>query len=163
MTDDWTRMEVDGLEVFERKLEELTNELAGKAVFGALNVALTPVVKEAKQLARVAPEPHTMVKKGGSKVVVQPGLLSSAIRKRRLPKSEHKGEFAQGAVMGVYVGKGTKQKEYPYYWHFIEHGTSSMAATPYLRPAFDHNVELMISRFSEKLSENIDKYTEQSS
>lgn len=156
--DDWVSMEVLGLDEMNAKLEEMTNELAGKALFGALNYALTPVVKESKQLALVAPEPHTMTKKGGRKVVVQPGLLASAIRKRRLPKSEHTGEFSQGAVMGVYVGRGTKQKEYPNYWHFVEYGTSKMPAAPFIRPAFDHNIELMIERFSEKLSANIEKY-----
>lgn len=160
MADDWTRMEVHGLEELERKLGELDNAMAGKALFSALNYALTPVVKEAKLHAAKANEPHIMTKKGGGKVEVQPGLLASAIRKRRLPKSEHTGEFAQGAVMGVYIGKGTKQKEYPNYWHFVEYGTVNMPATPFIRPGFDNNVELMISRFSEKINENIDKYGE---
>lgn len=159
MSDDWGSIEINGLDELDAKLAELDNELSGKALFSALNVALTPVVKEAKQRALVAPEPHTMTKKGGQKVLVQPGLLSSAIRKKRLPKSEHTGEFAQGAVMGVYVGKGTKQKEFPNYWHIPEYGSVKQPATPYLRPAFDHNVDLMIERFSDKLAKNIDKYT----
>lgn len=162
MSDDFGSIEIEGLAELDAKLEGLSNELAGKALFSALNVALTPVVKEAKQRAATAPEPHTMTVKGGRKVEVQPGLLKSAIRKRRLPKSEHTGEFVQGAVMGVYVGKGTKQKEYPNYWHFVEYGTAKMPAVPFLRPAFDNNVDLMIKRFSDKLSKNIDKYTESS-
>lgn len=146
---------VQGLAELERKLEGLTNELAGKALYSALNVALTPVVKEAKQGALVAREPHRM----GS-ITVQPGLLASAIRKKRVPKREMIGELAQGAAMGVYIGKGTSQKIYPRYWHFIENGTSKMAATPFLRPAFDNNINVMIAKFSEKLAKNIDKYTE---
>lgn len=146
---------VQGLAELERKLEGLTNELAGKALYSALNVALTPVVKEAKQRALVASEPHRM---GG--ITVQPGLLASAIRKKRVPKREMVGELAQGAATGVYIGKGTSQKIYPRYWHFIENGTSKMAATPFLRPAFDNNINVMIAKFSEKLAKNIDKYTE---
>ena len=95
MTEDFFDMEVQGLDELDAKLAGLTNDLAGKAVFSALGYALAPTVKEAKQRTLVAPEPHIMTKKGGSKVEVQPGLLASAIRKRRLPKREHTGEFAQ--------------------------------------------------------------------
>ena len=153
-------MEVQGLAEMERKLGELNKKMVGKALFGSLGYALTPVVKEAKKRAAKADEPHQMVYPSGKAVDVDPGLLKTAIRKRRLPKNEHVGEFANGAVMGVYVGKGTKQKVYPRYWFFVEYGTSTQPATPFIRPAFDNNVELMLSRFSEKLNENIDKYTE---
>ena len=44
----------------------------------------------------------------------------------------------------------------PNYWHFVEYGTPP---TPFLRPAFDKNVDLMVERFSDKLAKNIDKYT----
>lgn len=160
MSDDWATMEVQGLDELERKLGELDNKLAGKALYGALNYALTPVIKEQKQRAAKSNEPHEITYPNGKKVKIEPGLLSTASRKRRVPKSEMVGEFAQGAAMGTYIGKGTKQKVYPNYWWFIEHGTSTQPATPFIRPSFDNNVELMITRFSEKLNENIDKYGE---
>lgn len=159
MTDDWGSVEVLGLDELERKLGELDNKLAGKAIYGALGYALTPVVKDAKKFASKAKEPHTVVYSNGKKIEVKPGLLRTAIKKRRVPKSEMKGEFAQGAAMGMYIGTG-RNKVYPNYWHFIERGTSTQPATPFIRPAFDNNIDLMLSRFSEKLSENIDKYRE---
>lgn len=158
--DDIGSIEIQGLKELNDKLEGLGNELAGKALFSAAMYALTPMVKDAKAFAAKAKEPHAMViNTNKRKVEIQPGLLASAIKKRRLPKSEHKGEFAQGAVVGVYVGKGTKQKFYPQYWHFIERGTVNMPATPYLRPAFDQNTGEAVRRFAEKLSERIDHYT----
>lgn len=160
MSDDFGSMEVLGLDELDRKLAELDNKLAGKAIYGALNFALTPVIKEQKALAAKADEPHEIVYPNGKKILVQPGLLSTASRKRRVPKKEMVGEFSDGAAMGTYIGKGTKQKIYPNYWYFKEYGTSTQAATPFIRPSFDNNVELMISRFSSKLNENIDKYTE---
>ena len=160
MSDDWASIEVQGLEELERKLGDLDNKLAGKALYGALNFALTPVIKEQKQRAAKAEEPHEIIYPNGKKVKVEPGLLSTASRKRRVPKSEMVGELSQGAAMGTYIGKGTKQKVYPNYWHFIEHGTSKQPAVPFIRPSFDNNVELMIERFSTKLNENIDKYLE---
>ncbi|WP_333954204.1 HK97-gp10 family putative phage morphogenesis protein [Psychrobacter sp. S4(2024)] len=159
MSDDFTSVEVLGLDEMERKLGELDNKLAGKAIYGALGYALTPVVKDAKKFASKAKEPHTVVYSNGKKIEVKPGLLRTAIKKRRVPKSEMKGEFAQGAAMGMYIGTG-RNKVYPNYWHFIERGTSTQPATPFIRPAFDNNIDLMLSRFSEKLNENIDKYRE---
>lgn len=158
--DDVGSISIQGLDELDKKLADLGNDLAGKALFSAAMYALTPMVKDAKRLAAKAKEPHEMYYSNGSKVEVQPGLLKSAIRKRRLPKREHKGEFAQGAVVGVYVGKGTKQKIYPRYWHFIERGTVNQPATPFIRPAFDNNVNLAVTRVAEKLAERIDHYTE---
>ena len=159
--DDIGSITVQGLDELDKKLTELGNDLAGKALFSAAMYALTPMVKDAKALAAKAKEPHAMViNTNKRKVEIQPGLLASAIKKRRLPKSEHKGEFSQGAVVGIYVGKGTKQKFYPQYWHFIERGTVKQPATPFIRPAFDRNTSLTVTRFAEKLSERIDHYTE---
>lgn len=158
--DDIGSITVQGLDELDKKLAELGNDLAGKALFSAAMYALTPMVKDAKALAAKAKEPHEMYYPNGTKVEVQPGLLKTAIKKRRLPKSEHKGEFAQGAVVGIYIGKGTKQKVYPRYWHFIERGTANQPATPFIRPAFDGNISLTVARFAEKLSERIDHYTE---
>lgn len=157
--DDWGTVEVQGLSELEDKLAELDNKLAGKAIYNALGYALTPVVKDAKKFAAKAKEPHTVVYPNGKKIDVKPGLLRTAIKKRRVPKSEMKGEFAQGAAMGMYIGTG-RNKVYPNYWHFIERGTSTQPATPFIRPAFDNNIQLMIERFSQKLNENIDKYSE---
>ena len=67
MSDDWGSVEVQGLEELEAKLAELDNKLAGKAIYGALGYALTPVVKDAKKLASKANEPHTMVHPNGKK------------------------------------------------------------------------------------------------
>lgn len=158
--DDIGSITVQGLDELDKKLEELGNDLAGKALFSAAMYALTPMVKDAKAFAAKAKEPHEMYYPNGTKVEVQPGLLKTAIKKRRLPKSEHKGEFAQGAVVGIYIGKGTKQKVYPRYWHFIERGTVKQPATPFIRPAFDRNISLTVTRFAEKLSERINHYTE---
>ena len=158
-TDDVGSISVQGLAELDRKLESMSNAAAGKALFGAAMFALTPAVKEAKQRAAKAKEPHIMTMVNGATVNVQPGLLKSAIKKRRLPKSEHKGPYAQGAVVGVYIGKGRPQKVYPRYWHIIERGSVHQPATPFIRPAFDNNVNLMVTRFAEKLSDNIDKAT----
>jgi len=36
-------------------------------------------------------------------------------------------------------GGGKKSSQYPYYWRFLEFGTSKMPARPFMRPAFEGN------------------------
>jgi HK97 gp10 family phage protein len=93
--------------------------------------------------------------RAGNKVTVQPGLLKSSIRKRRLKKKEL-NELGVSAGTAIYIGKGTKQKLYPRYWVFVEYGTSKLAPVPYLRPAFDTKANEAIERFKTKLRQNIE-------
>ena len=150
-------IEIDGLDVLDKQIAKLDKGLKDKALSRALNAALTPMHKDAKFYAAVAPEPHTMVTSSGRRVLVQRGLLRSAIRKRKVPKSEMSELGGQGVAMGIYVGKGTKQKEYPNYWHFVEYGTSQMPAVPFLRPAFNKNTAVAVNAFAKRLADEIDK------
>lgn len=151
------KIEIQGLDRLDEVIATLDDKMKDKALSKALNHALNPIRKDAKFYASVAPEPHIMMVKGGRRVVVQRGLLRSAIRKRKVPKREM-GEFGgHGVAMGIYVGKGTKQKEYPNYWHFLEYGTSQMPAVPFLRPAFDKNVQKAVDIFAKTLKDELDK------
>lgn len=150
-------IDVVGLDVLDQAIAELDNKMKDKVLSKALNQALNPIRKDAKFYASVAPEPHTMITKSGRKVVVQRGLLRSAIRKRKVPKREMGELGGHGVAMGIYIGKGTKQKEYPNYWHFVEYGTSKMPAIPFLRPAFDKNVQIAVNAFAKTLKDEIDK------
>lgn len=150
------RIKIKGLKELEKKLANLDNAASGKALYSALNAAATPMVKTAKERAALAPEPHKMAYGKSGYVKVEPGLLKSAIRRRRLKRKEYTA-IKQGAAIGIYIGKGTKQKLYPRYWHFIEYGTRKMPATPFIRPAFDENKEKSVEIFAKKLKSNIDK------
>ena len=184
MSDDWGSVDIDGLSELDEKLELLTEKLIGKSLTGALNYATAPMLKEAKQLAPKSEEAYrrymsgaqgesTQVKtkrgkfrrgkskrakRGEGKFVMQkPGTLKRSIKRLKITKLK---EFTNnGVAVGIFV-QNSKADLPPYYWYFIEKGTSKMAASPFLRPAFDHNVEEAVNRFGEKLNENIDKYLE---
>lgn len=157
------KIEIKGLDELDEKLVLFDDKTKDKMLSRSLSVALTPMRRDAKAMAAVAPEPHTMTLRTGRKVEVMPGLLKSAIRKRKVPKREMGELGGHGVAMGIYVGKGTKQKEYPNYWHFIEYGTSQMPAVPFIRPAFNKNIEVAVNAFAKKLSEEIEKEIEQRS
>lgn len=165
-------LEIQGLAELEERLKDLAdNKLAEKMLYSALSAAATPMVKEAKQRAIVAEKSHLMRYGNAYKasgmlgtkakfnryVEVKPGLLKESIRRRKLKKGEMAKLGIEGVALSIYVGKGTKQKLYPRYWHFIEYGTSKMSATPFLRPAFEMIKEQSLQRFKEKLTQNLDK------
>ncbi|MDO4895014.1 HK97-gp10 family putative phage morphogenesis protein [Moraxella sp.] len=149
-------IQVEGLKELDEALGELDKDLRGKALYPALNYASSPMLKEAKQRAALAKEPHEMEYQGQIHQV-KPGLLKSAIRRKRV-KARY---YQQGAAVMIYVGRGTKQKLYPRYWHFIENGTRKMPATPFLRPAFDTHKDEAVERFKKKLGERIEKFNTQ--
>ena len=151
------KIEIQGLDRLDEVIATLDDKMKDKALSKALNQALNPIRKDAKFFASVAPEPHTMIVYGGRRVVVQRGLLRSAIRKRKVPKREMGELGGHGVAMGIYVGKKKKKKEYPNYWHFVEYGTSKTPAVPFLRPAFDKNVQVAINAFAKTLKDEIDK------
>ncbi len=148
-------VEIQGLEELDEALSDFSDKVAKKLINSALSVGATPIIKEAKTLASVAPEPHEMTI-SGNRVFIQPGLLKSSIRRRRLKKSELAKINSQAGI-AIYIGKGTKQKIFPRYWYFVEFGTAKMSAVPFLRPAFDRKKMLAIERFKRKLAQNIAK------
>ncbi|VGQ11720.1 hypothetical protein SB5439_04987 [Klebsiella variicola] len=44
-----------------------------------------------------------------------------------------------------------------FYWRFLEHGTSKMAARPFIRPAFESNIAAIEAAVIAKAGEAIDK------
>jgi HK97 gp10 family phage protein len=71
------------------------------------------------------------------------------VRKVRLSKKERKqlremlgAARAQGVELKVIAVEGD-----PYYWRFIEFGTATLKAEPFLRPALDENAAAAINVF----------------
>ncbi len=120
---------VEGLDELERQFDRLIDTTKRKTMQKALNAGIAPIKKEAKAQAPV-----------------KTGLLKKSIRSKQM-------KFTDKPAVGIYVsGKA-------YYWYFIEHGTSKMAAAPFLRPAADSKHEEGVEKFKEKLKVEIDKIT----
>lgn len=126
------KMEVEGLKELEAKLNALPAAGAIKAMRSALMFALTPMVKAAR----------------GS-VAKRSGALAKAIVKRSFINKKNNFKADAGVVMN------TKKKAPGWRWHFEEFGTSRQKARPFLRPAFDNNKELAITRFVSQIKKRI--------
>lgn len=150
-------MTIEGLDELDNALANYSDKVVKKSLDSALSAGAFLIMKEARQLASISEHVHIMREiSSGRNVQVQPGLLKSAIRRRKLKKGELSKINAEAGV-AVYVGKSTKQKMYPRYWIFIEYGTAKLAPVPFLRPAFDRQKENAMNRFKEKLADNIAK------
>lgn len=151
-------VQIEGLAELDEALSQFSERIAKKAIHGALSYALTPMVKEVKARAPVAVEAHKMLygRTNPHYVLVQPTLIRGAVKKRRLKKSELR-KLGVSAGVAIHIGKDKNQKLYPYYWTFVEYGTTKMVAMPFVRPAFDAKIRLAFERFYDKLSQNIAK------
>lgn len=71
--------------------------------------------------------------------------VRSGLLKRSISVDTVRGSATAGVkfkkVPAKKKGKKGKHKSTPYYWYFLEHGTSKMPAKPFVRPAFDASVK----------------------
>lgn len=138
------QIEVKGLVDLDAQLARLGNELAGKALFGALASGALIVKKEAISLVPQSPKPYKRFKKGAAPKLKMGGDLRKAIRVKRIKGLEH-------ATVAVIV------RDRAFYWRFLEHGTAKMPAKPFLRPAFDRTHPQAVDKFGGILQRRIDK------
>jgi HK97 gp10 family phage protein len=143
---------ISGLSDLEKRLQEFTDKLAKNILKGAVRAGAVIIQREARQLAPVSAEPHSIGKKGRRSYVeeVQPGHLRKHVRTRLAPRKYRD----EPITYWIYVsGKA-------WYWKFIEFGTSKMSSKPFMRPAFDTMKEKATERIREYLSARIEKEAE---
>lgn len=101
------RVEMEGWEELERKLQSLGDRMQSQDVLEEALMAGAEVVREA--IAAAAPR--------------RTGILASDIHVSRKGRIKY----------SVRIGPGLKG----FYGRFLEYGTSKMAARPFMRPAFE--------------------------
>lgn len=101
---------------------------------------------------------------------VRTGKLKKNIAATRLKQSETPGAATAGVRVKSPAGKQTKALkrpgkkgrtsatdwDAPFYWKFLELGTSKMRAHPFIRPAWDGSLPQIEKAVSDKLAEGID-------
>lgn len=127
-----TSMHVEGLAELEKKLNALPAAGAMKVMRSALMFALTPWQKAARKI-----------------VSKRSGMLAKAITKKSFITKANKFKAEAGIVMS------TKKKLPGWRWHFEEFGTSKQKADPFIRPAYDENKTVPITRFISQIKKRI--------
>jgi HK97 gp10 family phage protein len=59
------------------------------------------------------------------------------------------------ATVGIHIGKKA------FYWRFVEFGTRFLTARPFVRPAYDAEKDATVTRFGNRLRQELDQYVEE--
>lgn len=159
-----TEVRIAGLKELLEGLQQLPEQLEKKAIYAALGGAARLVRDKAIDLAPEADGSHPMVQTGRRK----PGTIKRAIRASR--SKINKGQ--RGMYEMIIRVKPLKQKirnkfkqttgragkdnpNDPYYWWWLEFGTSKIPAKPFLRPAFSSTKQQQLEVMRKRMAASI--------
>lgn len=151
-------VKLEGLEGIKRAIADLPKELQGRPIRNSLMSGAKPIRDHARAI-------HTWQD--------DTGFLREAIVSYPVKKNEH--EYTDQVRVGVLrrrkkreskrlrASRGRRQVRQnkkivtPYYWHYLEFGTSRMAAKPWLRPAFEAEKSGSAKRIVDQMRVEVDK------
>jgi HK97 gp10 family phage protein len=151
-------VEIKGLRELQVAIKELPEKLQGAPIRTSLYSGAKLVREHARRI-------HTWHD--------DTGFLSQAIVSFPVKKNEH--QYTDQVRVGVrrrrvkkpskkFAGaRGRRQRRQkktiitPYYWRYLEFGTSRMSAKPFLRPAFEAEKSDAAKRITERLREEVEK------
>lgn len=134
---------------FERLAKSVGNKIARDAVMAGARVARDKV-------RATAPVRTGKLKKNIAAVSLKqadtPGGATAGIRVKKPTGKQSKALKRTGKK-----GRTSKtQWDAPFYWKFLELGTSKMSAHPFIRPAWDGSLPQIEKAVADKLAEGID-------
>ncbi|MEX3690606.1 HK97-gp10 family putative phage morphogenesis protein [Paraburkholderia sp. BR14263] len=152
-------LNVQGLREADQFLREVTDEIARKMLYAALNNAATPIQNQAKLNA-------TLLFKTPAEGGHSTGLLASSIIRSRNRRTGYaarvdvKVRRRRKAGRGNEIVKGVRKPygDDPFYARFLEFGTSRMAARPFLFPAAHVKTPEATKRFQQTLVRRFKAY-----
>lgn len=144
---------LEGLDDLKRAIADLAGDLKSKVVRSALRDAAKPMHKAMVAAAPVLKEDH-------------PYRLPGTLKKSILVKASKRFN-GKGGEIGVYIavrkrkglgGKaGARNPFDPFYWRFVEFGTSKKDGRRFMSNAFDAHAQGAIAVFRARLKTRIDK------
>lgn len=148
-------VKIDGLRELQNKLQQLGPKVARNGLRAAVGAAAAVIRDEAKLRAPV----HTGDVSQGHP---PPGTLRRAIVQKQIP--EKSGPYRQVFYVTVRRGKQYRKQgkkgnlsQDAFYWKWVEFGNSKMAASPFLRPAFEARKAAAAEALKQKLKERIEE------
>jgi HK97 gp10 family phage protein len=149
--DDGT-VKISGLAELEKALNDFPLKLERKMLVGGVRAGANVFRTEARLRAAVA-EKALIKKFSGMNVTVQPGFM----RKKIASWQKRRTRYAVTFFIGILGYKDRFSKLFPFWWRFLEFGTSKMAAKPFLRPAYEAKKMEAIETMKRYLAERIEK------
>ncbi len=128
------KLDIKGLADLERELNQLALKARASVLRGALNKAVDPVLKAARENV-------------SAQFTERSGTLRKSIQKSATAPRGSNG-FTAEAKVGV-TGEG-------FYGRFLEFGTSKMPARPFMRPAVDAHAQEVVDLFASEMRRRIE-------
>lgn len=145
-------MSIHGLPDFREKMRRIGSEKeVKKFVRKASRQAMNLVRDDARINAKAIDDPET-VAKIHKNITVQAGKVRDRNSiKMRVGIKGGAGQNQYSVSTAGLSGGDTR------HWRFIEFGTSTIPAVPFMRPALANNVEAVIGRFSQSFMQQLDE------
>ncbi|WP_405468601.1 HK97-gp10 family putative phage morphogenesis protein [Morganella morganii] len=149
---------ITGLSELSRKMQDLERKVSGRIARRAMNNGAGVLKKEVRQRVPVLGKSTDRRKRGTvkrnirSKTKIQRnGQVITRIWVKSLPDKKVKA-FKQTTGK-----KAALNPDDPFYWWFVEFGTSKMAARPFMRPGFEAKKEAAAEVVVRTLKEETEK------
>ena len=147
---------VSGLKELQAAMKALPTNISRNVLRGAVNAGATVIREEAKARAPVYAGPPI-------KGQAPPGTLKRSLYQKQI--REKSNALLQTFFVGVRRGRSAKKTKKgtldAWYAHFVEFGTSKMAARPFMRPAFEAKksaaVQAIERYLQKRIPEEVDK------
>lgn len=165
-----TEVRIAGLKELLQGLANLPVELGKGAIYSALGGAGAVVRKEAMARAPVLSDTDPAVLAGRRK----PETLKRSIRvsRSRINKGQRglwevivRVKPLKGKAIAQFkrtTGKaGSQNPDDPYYWWWVEFGTSKMADRRFLRPAFEQTKDAQLAAMRKRMKAGLDRAAKQ--
>jgi HK97 gp10 family phage protein len=135
-------LKVEGLRELEQQLVQIAEKAPG-IIAKALKGPMEQVLEDVKSLV---PEDTGALKEA---------LALTPVRRANWRRASMADTLSE---VGIRIRKTWGPKGRPRsYWHLVEFGTAHSAAKPYLRPAFDRNVQRMVGEFTTVTRAELDR------
>ncbi len=148
-------VQVQGLDQLSRALKELPDRVARNGLRASVYAGAKVIRDEARLKA-----PLAIAALGPSQP--PPGTLKRSVIMKQIP--ELSGKSRQTFFVTVRHGKKYRKQgkkgnlsQDAWYWRFVEFGTVKMAASPFLRPAFDLRKNDALDAIKNRLAERIEQ------
>jgi len=125
-------VKLHGLKELKRTLKKLPREIADKELNKALRAGGRPIVAMAKANVPIGKSSFVRTIRGKTWAHLRGALLQGIVM-----RGEKKRFKIDRAKVRIGVAVDRRSADTPWYWRFIEFGTSKMPAQPFLTPAFE--------------------------
>lgn len=131
-------MKLHGLAELLMKLRELEPKKQQALLVKTAKAAMRPVAARVRSAAPV-----------------DTGLLRKSVRVASAKPKKGSVVAAAGITIVARKNKRGEKQPNPFYWRFLEKGTSKMSAQPFIRPAFDASTQQVLSDLSQALRKEL--------